>query len=254
VEARAGGEAVSVLGAAQRSMQPVLAPLAVRSLRRSAGEARTIDDALDLVFEYDVAGIRIAPMQSRHEIRALLELVAAKRPRVVLEIGTARGGTLFLWSRVAAPAALLVSVDLPDGEFGGGYPHWRIPLYRAFARAGQRVELLRADSHAEATRDLVRELAGEVDFLFIDGDHTYEGVARDFELYAPLVRPGGLVALHDIVPPRPSDGNGLPQEASDEFLVGEVPQFWAELRARHDVVELVDDWQQGRFGIGVVQL
>jgi hypothetical protein len=60
--------------------------------------------------------------------------------------------------------------------------------------------------------------------------------------------------LHDIVPPRPPEADGLPQGASDEFLVGEVPQFWAELRARHDVVELVDDWQQGRFGIGVVQL
>jgi cephalosporin hydroxylase len=237
---------VSVLGAARRTVQPALAPLAVRNLRRSAERAGTIDGALDLVFDYGFAGIRIAPMQSRQEIRALLELVAAERPRVVLEIGTARGGTLFLWTRVTAPDALLVSVDLPDGDFGGGYPEWRAPLYRAFARDEQRIELLRADSHAEATRDLVREQLGgrDVDFLFIDGDHTYDGVARDFDLYAPLVRPGGLVALHDIVP----------QGDSEALLVGEVPQFWAELRERHDVKELVEDWQQGCFGIGVVQL
>jgi cephalosporin hydroxylase len=237
---------VSVLGAARRSVQPALAPLAVRSLRRGARRTETIDDALDLVFDYGFAGIRIAPMQSRHEIHALLELVGAERPQVVLEIGTARGGTLFLWARVSAPDALLVSVDLPDGEFGGGYPEWRAPLYRAFARDEQRVELLRADSHAEATRDRVRTLLGgrAVDFLFIDGDHTYDGVARDFDLYTPLVRRGGLVALHDIVP----------QGESDALLVGEVPQFWAELREGHKVMELVEDWRQGCFGIGVVQL
>jgi predicted O-methyltransferase YrrM len=237
---------VSVLGAARRGVQPALAPFAVAALRLQAARAAGIDGALDLVFGYDVAGIAIAPMQARSEIRALLELVAAEPPRVVLEIGTARGGTLFLWSRIAAAEALLVSVDLPDGEFGGGYPQWRVPLYRAFARGSQRVELLRADSHAETTRDRVQELlAGRpVDFLFIDGDHTYEGVARDFELYTPLVRPGGLVALHDIVP----------QGDSDEFLVGDVPRFWSELRERHEVHELVEDWQQGRFGIGAIRL
>lgn len=37
-----------------------------------------------------------------------------------------------------------------------------------------------------------------MDFLFIDGDHAYEGVKADFEMYSPLVRKGGLVALHDI--------------------------------------------------------
>jgi predicted O-methyltransferase YrrM len=235
-----------VLGAAKRAVQPAAAPLAVSSLRRRAGRLRDVDAALDLVFDFDVAGIGIAPMQARSEIRGLLALLEAEPPRVVLEIGTARGGTLFLWSRVAAPDALLVSVDLPDGEFGGGYPEWRVPLYRAFARERQRLELLRADSHAEETRDRVQELLGgqPVDFLFVDGDHTYDGVARDYELYTPLVRPGGLVALHDVVP----------QGDSEDFLVGEVPRFWAELRERCSVRELVEDWSQGRFGIGVVEV
>jgi hypothetical protein len=33
--------------------------------------------------------------------------------------------------------------------------------------------------------------------LFIDGDHRYEGVRRDFEMYSPLVGAGGLIAFHD---------------------------------------------------------
>lgn len=35
------------------------------------------------------------------------------------------------------------------------------------------------------------------DFIFIDGDHTYEAVAQDFELYLPKVKKGGLVFMHD---------------------------------------------------------
>lgn len=36
-----------------------------------------------------------------------------------------------------------------------------------------------------------------VDFLYIDADHSYEGVKADYEIWTPLVRPGGLVGFHD---------------------------------------------------------
>ena len=39
-----------------------------------------------------------------------------------------------------------------------------------------------------------------IDFLFIDGDHTYEGVKRDFEMCSLLVRKGGIIAFLDTVP------------------------------------------------------
>ena len=41
-----------------------------------------------------------------------------------------------------------------------------------------------------------------IDGLFIDGDHSIEGCARDFNSYGPLVRPGGFVAFHDYDPAR----------------------------------------------------
>ena len=37
-----------------------------------------------------------------------------------------------------------------------------------------------------------------LDFLFIDGDHTYEGVKQDYEMYKHLVKPGGWIGFHDI--------------------------------------------------------
>lgn len=38
-----------------------------------------------------------------------------------------------------------------------------------------------------------------IDFMYVDGDHIYESARRDFFLYAPLVRPGGLIVMDDAV-------------------------------------------------------
>jgi cephalosporin hydroxylase len=74
----------------------------------------------------------ISPIQNPREILALLGILKKARPRRILEIGTASGGTLFLFTRIAAADAGLVSIDLPGGPGGGGYPPWKIPLYQAF--------------------------------------------------------------------------------------------------------------------------
>src|SRR5262249_23484856 len=78
-----------------------------------------------------------------------------------------------------------------------------------------------------------------LDLLFIDGDHRYEGVRSDFEMYAPLVAEGGLIGFHDIVP-------GPPHE------VGGVPKFWEELKQKRPVREFVRSWKQGGYGIGLL--
>jgi hypothetical protein len=37
----------------------------------------------------------------------------------------------------------------------------------------------------------------KIDFLFIDGDHTYEGVKQDFELYSKILSDKGVIIIHD---------------------------------------------------------
>jgi predicted O-methyltransferase YrrM len=228
-------------GVALRSASDwLLVTAALRDLRRRAEGVSDVEAALDLVYELRAGDVTIAPMQVRSEIESLLRRVEADRPRTVLEIGTANGGSLFLFTRVAAEDATIVSVDLPGGSFGGGYSRLRTRLYSNFARPRQRLQLLRADSHDPATRaEVERTIAGRpVDFLFIDGDHSLEGVRADFDLYVPLVRNGGLVAMHDIVP-------------GSRELVGGVPQFWREVKARNGGEEIVADPEQGGYGIGV---
>ena len=153
-----------------------------------------------LTHDFESHGLGIPALQHLVEVEPLLDMLAADPPLALLEIETAGGGSLFLWSRVADDDAVVVSVDLPWGRWGSSYPLTRAPLYRAFARARQRVVFIRGDSHAIAARERVeRALAGRpLDFLFSDGDHTYEGALLDYELYAPLVRQGGIIALHDI--------------------------------------------------------
>lgn len=220
---------------------PWLVPWATASLQRAARGCRSIEEWVDLVSRRSRWRFHIAPLQVDEEIVELLELLRRDPPRRVLEIGTASGGTLFLLTRVAQRNAILVSLDLPWGS-GGGYPPWRRGVYSRFARPGQSVRLVQADSHRRDTLEATREaLESEpVDFLLIDGDHSYAGARQDFEMYGPLVRAGGWIAFHDIVP-------------GPSKLVGGVPDLWQELRGQHEHRELVADWQQGGCGLGLIR-
>lgn len=241
-----------------------------------------LDELVNFAFD-DLAG-SIRPFQIRSEILELLKILQGIKPKAILEIGTARGGTLFLFSRVASEDAIIISIDLPGGEFGGGYPRWKEILYKSFALQKQKIYLLRMDSHKEETLKKVIEILNgkSLDFLFLDGDHTYEGVKKDFEMYSKLLQIGnnnnskqycsspsinsfgnkpkekgnkidqstkqpdkekgyssenGIIAFHDIVP-----GTG----------VGGVPIFWKEIKNIYKNKEIVEDWNQGGFGIGVL--
>jgi predicted O-methyltransferase YrrM len=197
---------------------------------------------------YGVRSLVLARRAIRHfgaaqrttELMGAIAAVRAARPRTVVEIGTKLGGTLYCWAQVADPRALFVSVDLPDGPFGGGCSEEHARTFHAFLRPGQRLECVRGDSHDPAVVAAVRRLVGgaAVDFLFIDGDHRYAGVKQDYEQYAALVRPGGLIGFHDILPYPPDPDN-------------EVHRFWAELKGRCAVEEIVDGRNSAAFGMGI---
>jgi len=159
----------------------IYSPFIVVKFRNVISSIDSIHDALDFAFSFQAFGVSIKPTQVKYEIAKLLEIMADLKPRVILEIGTAGGGTLFLFTRAADPNAKIISIDLPGGPFGGGYPKWRTTLYKSFARGGQKIYLLRRNSHDPRTLyEVERILGGErVDLLFIDGDHTYLGVKRE---------------------------------------------------------------------------
>jgi predicted O-methyltransferase YrrM len=172
------------------------------------------------------------------ELHRFAEIVASIRPKRVLEIGTFKGGTLCMLARLSAPRATIISIDLPGGEFGGGQSSVRSLLYHTFRKLFQSMHLIRGDSHSEEVAARIKRITGYLDVLFIDGDHTYEGVKRDFLFYASLVRPGGIVAFHDVAEHVSEDGC-------------EVPRFWNEVKTSYRYEEITENPQQG-WGIGVL--
>jgi len=57
-----------------------------------------------------------------------------------------------------------------------------------------RVEIRRAYSH-----NLAREWKDQLRFLWIDGDHTYEGAKADIDMFKPFLADGAIVAMHDVL-------------------------------------------------------
>ncbi|MDQ7785108.1 MAG: class I SAM-dependent methyltransferase [Desulfomonilaceae bacterium] len=179
----------------------------------------------------------IEPCQIEWELKRLVQIVRTEAPKVICEIGTDHGGTLYCWAKAAAPDALVISIDLPRL-----YRKTLNRFFRSFVSAGQTIHFVRANSQDDAClAEVKRILDGrKIDFLFIDGDHSYEGVKSDFLMYSKLVRDGGLIALHDIV------------EHSMDRNRCDVERFWHELKPLHACTELIARPGQDCGGIGLV--
>lgn len=183
----------------------------------------------------------IKPLQVQEEILQMIEVVVDKKPKVILEIGTSFGGVLFLLAKAAPEDAVIVSVDLPGKK--GGYPEWRKNLYKGFVSKNQNLYLLKEDSRESSTLFMVQKILGsrKVDFLFIDGDHTYNGVKHDFMTYKVLMNNRGILAFHDIVR-HPADSGC------------EVERFWNEIKEDYEYSEIIKNRNQGWGGIGLLYL
>ena len=203
----------------------------------------SVERWIDITEQYKGRGwfANMSAWQVRSEFEAMVHLVQEAKPARIMEIGTAKGATLLSWCRIASKQ--VVSVDLEHGIHGGGYPAAKQQLYREFThgRPGVQLDLFQDNSQIMPTRQKVEAvLAGQkLDVLFIDGDHSYEGVRKDFDLWSPLVRPGGIILFHDILP-------------HTKVAHCEVDRLWNELKPRFRHVEFIHDPQQGWAGIGAI--
>lgn len=155
------------------------------------------------------------------------------------EIG-ARHGDTFHEVMLSLPLGSVgVAVDLPGGLWGRSSSRPSLEAAVADLRGrGYRASVLFGDSQSMATQRMLRS-RGPFDAILIDGDHTLEGVTRDWELYGDMAE---IVAFHDIV------GSGQAEKVSGREV--EVPVLWEQLREEHRNLEIVDDGSQ--MGIGVL--
>jgi len=205
---------------------------------------RAADAARDSRALYALAQGAFGISQIPEEIAAFLAYASGHDVRVVCEIGVRKGGNSFLFLRALPRVELLVAVDtLLQNE----------PLLHFLARPGQRIRCLEGDSQSVAMRDAVRRAVGGalLDILFIDGDHRYAGAKRDFLLYRDLVRPGGLIVFHDILPDH-TILRGVERIPGMPYSGG-VYHLWRQLRPHYAHHEFVAAPTQSGFGIGVLE-
>jgi predicted O-methyltransferase YrrM len=218
----------------------ILAPISRRSalnkLKQFHSKKRSVEEIVDMAMDFKTRGLyRIDSVQKREEILALASAVQALKPATILEIGTDKGGTLFIWSNLASEC--VITCDLNKSI--------RDELYSSFPPPDSDCEVisLAGDSHQQDFFEKVKtSLNGrEVDFLFIDGDHTEEGIRSDYSMYSPLVRSGGIIAFHDILEKQPVPSN-------------QVYYFWKEIKQSTNSEEFVKDYDQTGYGIGIIHV
>jgi len=110
-------------------------------------------------------------------------------PKVIVEIGTKEGGNSRILSTLLPKDGLIIGIDPKPGA---GFP-W-------VHEVACQVEFVSGRSLVPAVVDQVKNiLSGRpIDLLFIDGEHSFGGMLGDYHVYGGLVRPGGIIAIHDI--------------------------------------------------------
>jgi predicted O-methyltransferase YrrM len=138
----------------------------------------------------------LRPPRSGHALseRDVIQRWATGRHRLV-EIGVAEGSSARVARSVMASDGVLWLVD---PYFPGRLGRLRLNPMKALAhREVNRVSKGQVTWIEKLSWDAVRDWREPIDYLFIDADHSYEAVQKDWEYWSVHVAPGGVVLFHD---------------------------------------------------------
>lgn len=129
--------------------------------------------------------------------RALYLAAAATTGRgAIVEIGSWKGrSTVWLASGAQRAGGMVHAIDPHIGSREDPAAETLAAFRATLERAGL---ARRVDEHVMTSADAARLIEGPVELLFVDGDHSPAGAARDADLWLPRVIPGGVVMFHDV--------------------------------------------------------
>ena len=151
------------------------------------------------------------------EAAFLFRLVRARPGAQIMEIGRYHGGSAFLFAVAGDHNSMVTSIDIA--------PQNDELLQIALKKSGlaHKVQLVVGDSRAGEAR------VNSYDLIFVDGDHSYEGVRHDYEHWRKAVKPGGYLAFHNACSggPQTSTAPG-PVRLTHEITVRDAEYFRRE--------------------------
>lgn len=165
-------------------------------------------------------------IQFPQDMIAMQELIWEIQPDLVIETGIAHGGSLILYSSILeliGKGGEVLGIDIEIRE------HNRIaieehPMYKNITMIeGNAI----GEEVASKVKDFIREKGKKNIMLVLDSNHTHEHVAKELELYSPLVTKGSYIVVFDTViedvpetffPNRPWGKGDNPKTAVWEFL------------------------------------
>jgi predicted O-methyltransferase YrrM len=132
------------------------------------------------------------------ELSRLLKLsLSCPRGSRVLEVGSHLGASaLFLASGMKQVDGKLYCVDTWQNET---MPEGEQDTFAEFLRNTEVLKEYIIPLRGRSTEVEIEKVDGQIELLFIDGDHSYEGVSGDFRHFVPLLSKSGKVAFHDAI-------------------------------------------------------
>jgi predicted O-methyltransferase YrrM len=134
--------------------------------------------------------------------------------RVYVETGSLFGGSLSLVMQDKTPC-YFVGIDPFNGYYDKACdPKTKLPVNLETTTSNidkmnvhkHEYALIKGSSYDLATVEKFRKLGKKIDLFFVDGDHSYEGVIKDYEAYKEFMSPGGFIVFENYGQPNLFEG------------------------------------------------
>ena|GEM_PF-4536246 len=162
------------------------------------------------------------PLLLPHEMLVLAAIARVRNPKRIVEFGTAQGKSTYILAANSAPDTDVITVDLEpayhedytakclrgDDTVGGCYKAspYADRVQQVFRRPGETMP-----------KDLA-EVAGAVDLVLIDGDHSYDGIRADTETALAIAAPSAVLLWHDFYLIPETLGRGPERQGVFQYL------------------------------------
>lgn len=129
------------------------------------------------------------PLQRKYELQKMIDMARRRNPKVVMEIGSDKGGGLYHWCKCIPTVKKVIACEIRGTPYAAEF-------YDAFPDLG--LLFLPWDSQRQGMNRVIQRFLKDdlIDVLFIDGDKLK--MEEDFDKYLPLMHPQGLVFIHDV--------------------------------------------------------